>query len=109
DVQLAPEVATLPLKPEQRRETYLILKEALNNAAKHAKASRVAVTANAEGRFLRIAVEDDGKGFVADPTPREDGGRGGPGMIDRAQRAGGRLEIRSEPGRGTSVAVTIPV
>ena len=109
DVQLAPDVATLPLKPEQRRETYLILKEALNNAAKHAKASHVAVTANAEGRFLRIAVEDDGKGFVADTTPREEGGRGVPSMIDRAQRAGGRLEINSEPGRGTRVVVMVPV
>jgi ligand-binding sensor domain-containing protein/signal transduction histidine kinase len=105
DVQMAPEVAAMPLKPEQRRETYLILKEALNNAAKHARASRVAVLANADGRTLRIAVEDDGRGFAEG----REGGRGLPSMSDRARRAGGRLEIASKPGEGTRVLLTVPL
>ena len=106
---MEPGVASLSLKPEQRRETYLILKEALNNAARHASASRVEVLATAEGRVLRIAVEDDGQGFAPGAAPREEGGRGLPSMKDRARRAGGRLEIASEPGRGTRVLVTVPL
>jgi signal transduction histidine kinase/ligand-binding sensor domain-containing protein len=109
DVRISPEVAELPLGAEQRRETYLILKEALNNAARHANAKHVAVIARAEGRTLRIAVEDDGRGFSLSAEPREDGGRGVPSMQERAQRAGGRLEIASRPGEGTRVLVTVPL
>jgi signal transduction histidine kinase len=109
DVRISPEVAELPLGAEQRRETYLILKEALNNAARHANAKHVAVIARAEGRTLRIAVEDDGRGFSQSAEPREDGGRGVPSMQERAQRAGGRLEIASRPGEGTRVLVTVPL
>ncbi len=107
DVRISPEVAELPLGAEQRRETYLILKEALSNAARHANAKRVAVSARAEGRMLRIAVEDDGQGFVASAAPREDGGRGVPSMQARAERAGAKLEIVSRPGEGTRVLVMV--
>jgi signal transduction histidine kinase/ligand-binding sensor domain-containing protein len=109
DVRISPEVAELPLGAEQRRETYLILKEALNNAARHAHAKHVAVIARAEGRTLRIAVEDDGRGFTLSAEPREEGGRGVPSMQERAERAGGRLEIASRPGEGTRVLVTVPL
>ncbi len=109
DVRVDPQVAELSLDAEKRRETYLILKEALNNAARHANAKRVAVTARAEGRTLRIAVEDDGRGFAPSAEPREDGGRGVPSMQERAQRAGGQLEIASRPGEGTRVLVTVPL
>jgi ligand-binding sensor domain-containing protein/signal transduction histidine kinase len=111
EVKLPSDVAALPLRPEQRRETYLILKEALNNAAKHAGARQVSVIASADGRSLRIAVKDDGKGIVPAKgnSHRENGGRGVPSMIDRARRAGGKLEIASEPGQGTNVIVEMPL
>ncbi|HET8775167.1 MAG TPA: two-component regulator propeller domain-containing protein [Thermoanaerobaculia bacterium] len=109
EVRIGPEVAQLPLGAEQRRETYLILKEALNNAARHAHAKHVAVIARGEGRTLRIVVEDDGRGFALSAEPREDGGRGVPSMQARAERAGGRLEIASRPGEGTRVLVTVPL
>jgi signal transduction histidine kinase len=59
--------------------------------------------------MLRIAVEDDGRGFALSAEPREDGGRGVPSMQERAQRVGGRLEIASRPGEGTRVLVTVPL
>jgi signal transduction histidine kinase/ligand-binding sensor domain-containing protein len=105
DLHLPPDVAPLPLRPEQRRETYLILKEALNNTAKHAGARHVAVVASADAHLLRIGVRDDGKGFAV----KENDGRGLPSMLDRARRAGGSLEVVSEPGHGTSVTVSIPI
>ena len=105
DVRMEPDVASLPIGAEQRRETYLILKEALNYSARHSNARRVAVVANADGRMLRIAVEDDGRGF----SRGRDEGRGLSSMSDRAKRAGGNLEIASRPGEGTRVLVSVPL
>jgi ligand-binding sensor domain-containing protein/signal transduction histidine kinase len=109
DLRVSPEVGALAFRPEQRRETYLILKEALNNAAKHAGAHHVSIEATAEDRWVRIAVRDDGKGFVAGHGSRDDGGRGVANMIDRARRAGGTLKIEAQPGGGTCVIVTVPL
>lgn len=110
DLHLPDDVASLRLDPEQRREIYLILKEALNNVARHASARNVRVSATNEKAMLRITVEDDGKGFATGTTAeREEGGRGIPSMTDRARRVRGSLGIASEPGFGTSVTVTMPV
>jgi signal transduction histidine kinase/ligand-binding sensor domain-containing protein len=109
DVRFAPDVAALHLGPEQRRETYLILKEALNNTAKHADARNVSLVAGVEERCLRIAVKDDGSGFAPAAERRENGGRGVASMRDRAQRLGGTLEIAAEPGKGTTVTVAVPL
>jgi ligand-binding sensor domain-containing protein/signal transduction histidine kinase len=106
DFHAPDDVATLRLDPERRRETYLILKEALNNIARHAAARNVHVTVTRVDSMLRITVEDDGKGFVAgEAVEREDGGRGIPNMTERARRAGGTFEIASAPGRGTRVTL----
>ena len=102
-------MAALHLGPEQRRETYLILKEALNNTAKHADARNVSLVAGVEERCLRIAVKDDGSGFAPPAERRENGGRGVASMRDRARRLGGTLEIAAEPGKGTTVTVAVPL
>jgi len=110
DFRLPVEVGALRLDPEQRREIYLILKEALNNVARHAAALNVRVSVTNEKDMLHITVEDDGKGFITGTrVEREDGGRGIPSMTDRAKRVGGSLGIASEPGRGTTVTVALPV
>ena len=106
---VAPDVGAIPLHPDQRREAYLILKEALNNAAKHADARNLFVVAGADGRVLRIGIRDDGRGFHAPAGDRENGGRGLPSMMERARRAGGSVAIVSEPGHGTSVTLSIPI
>jgi signal transduction histidine kinase len=109
DVQFPPEVAALRLHPERRRELYLILKEALNNAAKHAGARHVSVVAHAAEHNLRITVKDDGNGTAAAAAPREDGGRGIASMRERARRMDGTLEIVAQHGQGTSVTVAVPL
>jgi signal transduction histidine kinase len=83
---------------------YYVVSEALTNAAKHSQASAVNVDVCLAGDTLRLAVTDDGAGG-ADPSR----GTGLLGLGDRVESAGGRLEITSPPGRGTSLVATIPL
>jgi signal transduction histidine kinase len=82
---------------------YYVVSEALANAAKHARASVVRVDAGLAGGTLRLLVADDGAGG-ADPSR----GSGLIGLSDRVAAVGGRIEITSPPGGGTSLLVTIP-
>jgi PAS domain S-box-containing protein len=83
---------------------YYLVSEALANAAKHSKASVVHVEVAAEDGVVLLAIRDDGIGG-ADPTQ----GSGLIGLNDRVEALGGRIEISSPAGQGTSLLVTIPV
>jgi signal transduction histidine kinase len=83
---------------------YYLVSEALANAAKHSQASVVTVEVAAEDGVVLLAMRDDGIGG-ADPTQ----GSGLIGLSDRVEALGGRIEISSPAGRGTSLLVTIPV
>ncbi len=85
---------------------YFCTLEALNNVAKYARASRARVRLAAEAGHLRFEVIDDGVGF--DPTAVTRG-TGLQGMADRVEVLGGSLEVRSEPGRGTTVVGAVPI
>jgi signal transduction histidine kinase len=93
------------LRGEVEDTTYRLIQEALNNAVHHGEARRVAVEVSEEAGSLRVRVSDDGKGF--DPEARTDG-FGLIGMRERAELAGGTLELRSAPGAGTTIVATIP-
>jgi signal transduction histidine kinase len=82
---------------------YYVVAEALTNAAKHAQATEVTVTAEADGASLRLSIEDDGIGGA-------DTGKGSGliGLIDRVEALGGRLQVSSPSGTGTSLQATIP-
>lgn len=82
------------------------LQEALSNVAKHAGAVRAVVrVAVAEDGAARLEVVDDGDGFDPD-APHS--GFGIDGMRERVALAGGRLEVRSQPGGGTALVVVLP-
>jgi signal transduction histidine kinase len=83
---------------------YYIVSEALTNAAKHAHASVVHVDVKAQDAVVRLSIRDDGIGG-ADPTQ----GSGLIGLRDRVETVGGRMEIASAAGTGTSLLVTIPI
>ena len=85
-----------------------IAQEALSNVARHAAASRVVVTLSYLGDAVTLDVDDDGVGFDGQPRPRVDGGFGLPGMRERIAAAGGTLAIESVPGRGTTIAASVP-
>jgi signal transduction histidine kinase len=85
-----------------------IAQEALQNAEKHAEARSVAVELLAGDEEVRLTVRDDGRGF--DPELPRAGGGGGFGLLslrERARLAGGELLVRSAPGEGTCVTITV--
>ena len=107
-MDLPDELAARAVPPGIRRHLLLGLKEAVNNAAKHAAARRVCVRFRMEGRTLRVAVEDDGSGISSSP-PAPGSGRGLAGMRQRAKEMGGTFEVVSAPGGGTTVTFSAPL
>jgi signal transduction histidine kinase len=83
---------------------YYVASEALTNAVKHAAASELLITVEADGRRVALTVRDDGIGG-ADPSR----GTGLIGLADRVAALGGELTIRSEPGAGTVLTAHIPL
>ncbi|MFJ8667494.1 sensor histidine kinase [Streptomyces sp. NPDC093600] len=84
---------------------FLVLREALRNALAHARASRVTVDVRSETRRLQASVTDDGAGL-----PQECGaGNGIASMTERIRSLGGRLEITSAPGGGTTIELSVPM
>ncbi len=79
---------------------YFCTLEALNNVAKYAEASSVKISLADEGGELQFRIVDDGRGFDTSVT---DYGTGLQGMADRLDAVGGTLDVRSEPGQGTTV------
>jgi len=99
-----------PLPEETEQHLLRIAQEAVTNAVKHAHASQVRIHLEMAGRELSLRVADNGQGFEQDEAFSELGGHFGLlGMRERAERLGGELQLRSKPGRGTEVQVTVPL
>ncbi len=109
--------AELTVEGEERRVPlavgsclYRIAQEALANAYRHAEATSIEVKLAFETDAVSLEVRDNGCGFAIDPAgPAASGGRGLRNIEQRASELGGRVEISSAPGQGTTVAVTLPV
>jgi signal transduction histidine kinase len=82
---------------------FLLVREALTNVARHARASAVDVRVHCDGRTVEIAVRDDGRGGA---VPAADGGTGG--MRRWVEELGGTVALDSPPGRGTTLRASIP-
>jgi PAS domain S-box-containing protein len=97
-----------PLPGETEAHLLRIGQEALTNAMKHARSANVQVVLGYTDFEVRLDIEDDGQGF----DPEQPGGRGEGigliGMSERAERIGARLVLRSSPGGGMTVSVTVP-
>jgi signal transduction histidine kinase len=98
------------LSPILQDEVYRIARELLRNAFRHAQARRIEAEIRYDDRLLRLRIRDDGKGI--DPRVLQQGGRAGhwglPGIRERAQQIGARLDFWSDAGAGTEVELTVP-
>ena len=92
-----------PLPPAIEQDVYRVAQEAIENAARHAKATTVSVTLSQTQGRLTLTVRDDGCGFDLG-TPAA--GYGLRGMRERAEMLGGVLNVTSAVGQGTSVELT---
>jgi signal transduction histidine kinase len=105
DVRVSAENVDDSLPDAIRTCVYRIVQEALQNVARHSGAKHARIAVRQENGSLSLAIEDDGKGF----DPRRTKGVGLLGMEERVKQLGGRLEVHSEPGKGTALRVSLPV
>ena len=96
------------LPPAVEVGLYRIAQEALQNALRHAGASRVTIRLEMDRDRVRLRIEDDGRGF--EPGGEPAGSRFGLiGMRERARLLGGDFQIESSPGAGTRITAEVPL
>jgi len=109
DIDVAPELLPLTLTSDQRRHLFLILKEALTNVHRHARATKVRIAISASGSDLRAVIDDNGIGMLPDGgSPGH--GNGVANMQKRAREVAGALSTASRPAiDGTRIIIDVPL
>jgi len=97
----------VPVRAEVRHSVFMVVKEALNNALKHAAPKVIQLSLDAAGNQISILVADDGTGFHLDQAAGV--GNGLENMQKRMSAIGGRLEFDTKIGQGTSVRFYVPI
>jgi ligand-binding sensor domain-containing protein/signal transduction histidine kinase len=95
---------------EMEINLYRIVQESVNNIVKHSAATEAAVVIKRQGRVVQVKIEDNGQGFKLDAervSERGERGFGLTGIAERAGMLGGQPIIRSTPGQGTTISVTL--
>lgn len=88
---------------------YRVAQEALNNILAHGAATSVSLSLAVRDGSIRLLVRDNGKGFRPDRALKADRkSMGLRSMKEMAEILGGRVDVRSAPGKGTSIALTLP-
>ena len=96
----------LPVDSSRRHHLFLAFKEALTNVVRHAGATEVSFRLDADPEGLCLTIRDNGRGFSQGMA--EPGMDGLANLRARCERLGGRLEIRSAPGEGTTLRLWLP-
>ncbi len=96
-----------PVSSVNRHEFFLAFKEAITNVIRHSGATEVRLGVRLIGNRLRLSIADNGRGLAADARTR--GGDGLVNMRARLEKMGGRFEIASRAGRGTTVRFYMPL
>jgi signal transduction histidine kinase len=107
-VRLQTSESSLPVGGLAAHEAPLIVKEALLNAVRHARATSIEIGVLSDEEGLHVWVRDDGRGLPPDGAAGGAGGYGIIGMHERARRLGGVLTIHSTPDVGTEVSLFVP-
>ena len=110
-VEVRLETSHLPLPDHQAILLFHSVRELLINAAKHAGSNRAILTLDVEDDLLKIAVQDQGKGFNTDSLERTQPGHqfGLFSVKERMDELGGWLRVESAPGKGTTVTLGLPI
>lgn len=112
DVDAQVDLMGRDLVPEAQLVLFRIAQEALGNIKRHAEASRVVIRLESRAERIKMTITDDGKGFEV-PLQlgkfSDSGKLGLIGMQERAQLLCGTLNIQSQPGKGTTVTVDVPL
>ena len=93
------------IEDKRKLTVFRIVQEQLNNIVKHARATRVLIRLSMEGPNLVVTMTDNGVGF---DVSRHRKGVGITNIISRAELFSGKVEIQSQPGEGTTLAVSLP-
>jgi signal transduction histidine kinase len=104
---VAPELPGKVLSQLMRRNLFLAVKEALNNAARHSQATEVTVRIELDGLRLLVMVADNGRGF--DPRSIREERNGLTNMKQRLSEIGGSCQVASRPGEGCQVTFSVPL
>ncbi|RZL50073.1 MAG: hypothetical protein EOP00_05875 [Pedobacter sp.] len=100
------EIQTLKLAMEQRKNIYLICKEAINNAVKYSGASLLQVKVEFANKHISIIIKDNGKGFVPSSVSK---GNGLLNMASRAKEINAALSINGQSGDGTKISLNCKI
>jgi two-component sensor histidine kinase len=106
-LDVEPEMSTIAFNLPLRRNLLLAVKEALNNAAKHSHATELVLRIRQQNETLLVEVRDNGQGF--EPTLANPERNGLANLTQRMQELGGRCHITSQPGKGCSVELFMPL
>jgi signal transduction histidine kinase len=109
DIQITREIDQIDgeLSKEAEINLYRIIQESLNNIVKHSAATQTKVSIKKDSRSIHLLIHDNGKGFDAERLAAEPTGLGLTGIRERAKLLGAKPEIRSAPGKGTTISVEI--
>lgn len=107
------EVQSVQHRLDARAEglAFAIIREAVSNAQKHARASKVSLSLHENEQGLEVRIQDDGQGFDVGQVEASYGDRGSLGLLnmkERAQAMSAQLRIESQAGQGTTVVLQIP-
>jgi ligand-binding sensor domain-containing protein/two-component sensor histidine kinase len=101
--------APLDLGAESERSLLMVVREALQNALRHAAPDNVSVSLSSDRHGLQVEIADDGRGFDPSILNTSNGQHYGLiGMRERAEKLGGRLFLTSATGKGTQVRLNVP-
>jgi signal transduction histidine kinase len=104
-IEMPEQPGRVSLNMDQRRDLYLVFKEAINNLVKYSRADRADVRIQIEPGLLRMHVQDNGNGF---DTNASHPGNGLVNMRQRAAKLAARLDVSSTPGKGTTILLEMP-
>lgn len=100
------ELEKIKLSMGQRKNIWLIFKEAVNNTVKYSETEKIVITVSIQNKELRMQIKDFGKGFDSNAIKK---GNGLDNMQHRAHDVGGSLHVQSEAGMGTELVLYMPL